>query len=98
MRVRALAMALVGLLLITGLLRPAAGGPAPGGGIVFPIVGDPTFNPWHPRHFVESIFVTRVLFNGLTKWGKESRWVGDLAESWEVSADGLTWTFKLRRG
>jgi peptide/nickel transport system substrate-binding protein len=98
MRVRAFAMALVGLLLITGFLRPAAGGPAPGGGIVFPIVGDPTFNPWHPRHFVESIFVTRVLFNGLTKWGKESRWVGDLAESWEVAADGLTWTFKLRRG
>lgn len=98
MRVRVLAMALVGLLVLTGFLRPAAGGPAPGGGIVFPIVGDPTFNPWHPRHFVESIFVTRVLFNGLTKWGKESRWVGDLAESWDVAADGLTWTFKLRRG
>jgi peptide/nickel transport system substrate-binding protein len=98
MRVRVLALAVVALFLATGVIRPAAGAPAPGGGIAFPIVGDPTFNPWHPRHFVESIFVTRVLFNGLTKWGKESRWVGDLAESWEVSADGLTWTFKLRRG
>lgn len=98
MRVRVFAMVMVGLLLVAGFFRPAAGGPAPGGGIAFPIVGDPTFNPWHPRHFAESIFVTRVLFNGLTKWGKNSRWVGDLAESWDVSADGLTWTFKLRRG
>jgi peptide/nickel transport system substrate-binding protein len=98
MRVRAFAMVLVGLLSVGGFLGSASGGPAPGGGIVFPIVGDPTFNPWHPRHFVESIFVTRVLFNGLTKWGKDSRWVGDLAESWEISADGLVWTFKLRRG
>jgi len=98
MRVRILAL-VVGIVLVTGtLITPARSGPAGGGSIAFPIVGDPTFNPWHPRHFVESIFVTRVLFNGLTKWGKESRWVGDLAESWEVSADGLTWTFKLRRG
>ncbi len=98
MRTRMLAMALVGLLAVTGMIRPAAGQRVPGSGIAFPIVGDPTFNPWHPRHFVESVFVTRVLFNGLTKWGKDSRWVGDLAESWEVSADGLTWTFRLRRG
>jgi peptide/nickel transport system substrate-binding protein len=98
MRVRILAL-VVGVLLVTGsLITPARSAPAGGGSIAFPIVGDPTFNPWHPRHFVESIFVTRVLFNGLTKWGKDSRWVGDLAESWEVSADGLTWTFKLRRG
>ncbi|MGH2405140.1 MAG: hypothetical protein ACRDGN_11835, partial [bacterium] len=92
MRTRALIVVLLGLALVAGILAPAAGGPASGGSIAFPIVGDPTFNPWHPRHFVESIFVTRVLFNGLTKWGKESRWVGDLAERWEVSADALTWT------
>lgn len=98
MRVRVAIVLLLGLALIAGFRAPASGGPAPGGGIVFPIVGDPTFNPYHPRHFVESIFVTRVLFNGLTKWGKESRWVGDLAERWEVSADGLTWTWHLRKG
>ncbi len=98
MRVRFAVILLLGLALIAGFRAPASGGPAPGGGIVFPIVGDPTFNPWHPRHFVESIFVTRVLFNGLTKWGKDSKWVGDLAERWEVSPDGLTWTFYLRKG
>jgi peptide/nickel transport system substrate-binding protein len=99
MRARALIMIVIGLVLVAGILKPASGAPAGGGGaLTFPIVGDPTFNPWHPRHFVESIFVTRVLFNGLTKWGKDSRWVGDLAESWDVSNDGLTWTFKLRRG
>ncbi len=98
MRARVSVVLILSLTLIAGILAPARGGPASGGSIAFPIVGDPTFNPWHPRHFVESIFVTRVLFNGLTKWGKESRWVGDLAERWEVSPDALTWTFHLRRG
>ena len=98
MRVRHVVTLLLGLTLVGGFFAPVSGGPAPSGGIVFPIVGDPTFNPWHPRHFFESLLITRVVFNGLTKWGKESRWVGDLAERWEVSADGLTWTFHLRKG
>ena len=28
-------------------------------------------NPWHPNAFVESIFVNRVLFDSLTKPGKD---------------------------
>ena len=99
MRARVLATVLLGLVLVAGLLTPARGAPAgSGGSVVFPIVGDPTFNPWHPRHFVESIPVTRVLFNGLTKPGKDRAPAPDLAEKWEVSSDGLTWTFFLRKG
>jgi len=95
-------MRLVALLLIMTFLTvlpvPAGGAPAPARGVTFPIVADPTFNPLHPRAFVESIMVNRVLFSRLTKWGKNGQWVGDLAERWETSSDGLTWTFHLRRG
>lgn len=70
--------------------------PKQGGTVTMPIEGDPTFNPWHPSAYIESIFVNRVLFNGLTKAGKEGQPVGDLAKDWEVSDDELEWTFNLR--
>ena len=37
----------------------------------------------------------RLLFSGLV-WQEGTEIVPDLAESWEMSEDGLTWTFKLR--
>ena len=37
-------------------------------------------------------------YNGLLKCDKDLNLTGDLAESWTVSPDGLTITFKLRRG
>jgi peptide/nickel transport system substrate-binding protein len=42
--------------------------------------------------------IAGLIFNGLLKYDKDLNLVGDLAESWEVSPDGLTITFKLRRG
>jgi peptide/nickel transport system substrate-binding protein len=39
-----------------------------------------------------------VLFDGLTKPGKDLAPAADLATSWETSADGLSWTFHLREG
>jgi peptide/nickel transport system substrate-binding protein len=42
--------------------------------------------------------IAGLIFNGLVKYDKNLNLVGDLAESWEVSADGLTITFRLRRG
>ncbi len=42
--------------------------------------------------------IAGLIFNGLVKYDKYLNLVGDLAESWEVSQDGLTITFKLRRG
>ncbi|MCX8026229.1 MAG: peptide-binding protein [Thermodesulfovibrionales bacterium] len=38
------------------------------------------------------------IFNGLTKYDKNIVIVGDLAESWEISPDGLTIIFNLRKG
>jgi peptide/nickel transport system substrate-binding protein len=38
-------------------------------------------------------------YSGLIKFDEETKaLVGDLAESWEVSDDNLTWTFKLKQG
>ena len=39
-----------------------------------------------------------MIYNGLLKYDGDLNLVGDLAESWEVSPDGLTITFKLRKG
>jgi peptide/nickel transport system substrate-binding protein len=74
------------------------GVPVSGGTVTIPIVADPTLNPWSPNAFVESVFVNRVLFDGLTKPGKDLAPAPDLATSWDTSADGLAWTFHLREG
>ncbi|MBV8715702.1 MAG: ABC transporter substrate-binding protein [Chloroflexi bacterium] len=68
----------------------------PGGTVTLPIGADPTLNPWHPNAFVESLFVNRVLFAGLTKPGKDLNPAPDLAASWKAAEDGMSWTFTLR--
>ncbi|MXW61169.1 MAG: ABC transporter substrate-binding protein [Acidimicrobiaceae bacterium] len=70
-----------------------------GGVYQFATVSEPlTFNLATSRD-ASSSGVLGYLFEGLT----ESSWLDNsvepgLAESWEASDDGMTWTFKLRRG
>jgi len=45
-----------------------------------------------------SFGIISLVYNGLVKYDGNLNLVGDLAESWQVSPDGLTITFKLRRG
>ncbi len=42
--------------------------------------------------------ISGLIFNGLTKYDKNINITGDLAESWEVSRDGLRIIFHLRKG
>lgn len=42
--------------------------------------------------------ISGLVFNGLVKYDKDVKIVGDLAESWEVSKNGLVITFHLRKG
>lgn len=42
--------------------------------------------------------VSNQIYEGLTRYEGNYKMVGALARSWEVSADGKTWTFKLRDG
>ena len=42
--------------------------------------------------------ISGMIFNGLVKYDKDVNVVGDLAESWDISKDGLVITFHLRKG
>lgn len=42
--------------------------------------------------------IAGLIYNGLVKYDKDLNLIGDLAESWTISPNGLTITFKLRRG
>ncbi len=45
-----------------------------------------------------SFDVAGYIYNGLVKYDKNLSLTGDLAESWDISPDGLSITFHLRRG
>ena len=42
--------------------------------------------------------VAGMVFNGLVKYDKDMNIVGDLAESWDITQNGLVITFHLRKG
>ncbi len=42
--------------------------------------------------------ISGLIYNGLTKYDKNIKVASDLAESWDVSPDGLQLTFHLRKG
>ncbi|WP_298268257.1 peptide-binding protein [Geobacter sp.] len=82
----------------TAPTRRAAGPPAYGDALVVGSIGEPsTLIPIlasdSPSHEVAG-----WVYNGLVEYDKDLKLVGDLARSWDVSPDGLTITFHLRRG
>jgi peptide/nickel transport system substrate-binding protein len=42
--------------------------------------------------------IASLIYNGLVKYDKDLHLVGDLAESWDISKDGLVITFHLKKG
>ncbi|HXG15602.1 MAG TPA: ABC transporter substrate-binding protein [Calidithermus sp.] len=85
-------------LLAVGGAAAAQDQPVRGGTVVQAISADPpTLNPGLTTD-TQAWSVMGKLFNGLTYLDSEYRSHPDLAESWEVSKDGLTYTFRLRRG
>jgi peptide/nickel transport system substrate-binding protein len=42
--------------------------------------------------------IAGMIYNGLVKYDKDVKIIGDLAESWDISPDGLLITFHLRKG
>jgi len=78
----------------------ATGAPAdPDGQIIFGANGAPEmFDPLYGTDG-ETFRVARQMYDGLTTFAPGTADVAPaLAESWEPSADGLTWTFKLVEG
>ena len=45
-----------------------------------------------------SSYIVSMVFNGLIKYNKKVEFVGDLAESWDVTDEGLRIIFHLRKG
>ena len=86
-------------LLLAALLslspHPAGAQPA-GGDLILGNPGEPqTLDPHRYNLRLEETILTD-LFLGLTAMDPEGRIVPGAAESWTVSEDGLTWTFRLR--
>jgi len=76
------------------------GGQAQSGGtFTFGAAGAPeVFDPFYATDG-ETFRVTRQIFDGLVTYAPGTADLAPaLAESWESSEDGLTWTFKLRSG
>ncbi|MCD6311843.1 MAG: peptide-binding protein, partial [Elusimicrobia bacterium] len=68
-----------------------------GATIVFSSIGDASYlNPVLAGDSA-SAEINDLVFNGLVKYDKNLVLTGDLAESWEVSGDGKTIIFKLRK-
>jgi peptide/nickel transport system substrate-binding protein len=73
--------------------------PKRGGVLNFSIVAEPPTFDCHATTTFATIHPVAPAYNGLLKFrgdvNKKMEVVGDLAKSWEMSPDGLTWTFKL---
>jgi peptide/nickel transport system substrate-binding protein len=73
-------------------------GPTLGGSITYGMTGDPViFNPILSTDTPSGFVNTRV-YSGLLRSNENLEMIGDLAESWSFSEDGLVWTFKLKQG
>jgi len=99
------AIAVLGLALLAALLRYAAYNftsvtvPDRGGTFVEGVAGNPQYlNPLLSQYNQVDGTLCALLFNGLTKLDEQGNVVPDLAESWTISADGLTYDFRLRAG
>jgi peptide/nickel transport system substrate-binding protein len=71
-----------------------------GGRFVFAETGNPrTFNGMMANETSSTDITTRNLFTFLVDYDNGAQqFVPMIAKSWEVSPDGLTWTFRLRQG
>ena len=82
---------------VTTTPEPTAG-PAAGGTLVYIINGEPDSLDPHKTVRQDSWAVMRYVHGSLVLQDPEGNYVPYLAESWEMSEDGLTWTFHLKEG
>ncbi len=99
-------MKLSAILLSFAAMLAAAGGalaaetPKTGGLLKFAVSAEPPNYDCHANSSFAFIHPVRPHYSTLLKFDAEKYPAikGDLAESWNVSKDGLTYTFKLRKG
>lgn len=100
-----LLLALLGAVLVAtslgylALTRTTVLVPAAGGTYIEGLAGRPQYlNPILSQYNDVDRDLCALIFNGLTDINEKGEIVPDLALGWEVSDDGLTYTFHLRRG
>lgn len=98
-------LALAGIFLLTVLLGVSAYNvtttlvPERGGVFREGVAGNPQYlNPLLCQTHEIDQDLCALLFRGLTRLDNQGRVIPDLAESWAVTDDGLTYTFRLRTG
>ena len=72
-----------------------------GGTLRLGLAGANTSDSWDSRTHSDSFMIMAghgAVFDCLTQVAANGELIGELAESWEASADAVTWTFKLRQG
>jgi peptide/nickel transport system substrate-binding protein len=103
-----LIISLIGLLLIGCKEKPSATGgesltdrtgePAYGDALIEGSIGEPSVLIPMLAGDNASQEIAGLVFNGLVKYDTDLRIIGDLAESWDISKDGLVITFHLKKG
>jgi peptide/nickel transport system substrate-binding protein len=78
--------------------RPVKGRPSYGGTLVWGTANPPTIiNPILTYRSVSAALV-ELIFDSLVRVNGKGQVISDLAESWDISRDGLVYTFHLRKG
>src|SRR5262245_64254017 len=95
-----LALLLGAVALAASALATGADTPKPGGLLKFAVGAEPPNYDCHAQTSFAFIHPVRPHYNTLLEFdtAKYPAIKGDLAESWTISKDGLTYTFKLRKG
>ena len=70
----------------------------PRNSLIFASSADATTLDPHNTTDSQSDQVIWMLFNALIRYDENMQFVPDLAESWSVADDDVTWTFQLRTG
>jgi ABC-type transport system substrate-binding protein len=72
--------------------------PAPQGGVLTTVGADPpTLDPALTQDATSAEYIVEI-YSGLVTLNSKLEVIPDIAESWELSPDGKTYTFHLRRG
>ncbi|MFK8082805.1 MAG: ABC transporter substrate-binding protein [Granulosicoccus sp.] len=84
---------LAGTLLTAGVHNASAEDPVQGGTVVYLSSKIPSLNPLHSAYEVG--LVTSQIFASLTRMDENNEIAPYIAESWDISADGKTYTFQI---
>jgi len=95
LRLFSLAVILCGIAALSVMPVEAAVEPQYGGTLVTAIHQDPSMLVSTFTSMVHNSFVSCKIFNSLVRFDTKWDVLGDLALSWDISSDGLTYTFRL---